>query len=452
METTLTKISDVEYELEIRAEAEELKPELDKALKIQRGRTQAKGFRPGKVPMSLVKKLYGEALAYGVAEKHVQEVYEKELLDNDDYAIIGQPTLTELDFSLDSDLRAVIQFGVRPEFELEDLSTISLPKLKVNVTEDEIEEQLQAFRRSRADLVPTEEPAGEGDQVVFDSQELDLETDTPVIGMRDEAREVFLDDDLTAVWKDSLMGRKAGDTFRVDIPHGEGEHSHIHRFEISVREVKNRDLPDLDDETVAELTDGNMESVDELRERLTEELVNQTEQQSQKEFESGLIDRLLELHPIPVPRQAVDIYLDSYVEDLKRRNNNELPENFDEVAFRERSYKEAESQARWMLIRDHIIETESFEVSDEDLEAYFQKMETGEDFSAQMMRQYYDQLGMTDSLTQQLLNERIFEWLEGQVQVEELEFDDYVRAVEEERKAKQESANTTEVAADDDTN
>ena len=112
METTLTKISDVEFELEIRAEAEELKPELDKALKIQRGRTQAKGFRPGKVPMSLVKKLYGEALAYGVAEKHVQEVYEKELLDNDDYAIIGQPTLTELDFSLDSDLRAVIQFGV----------------------------------------------------------------------------------------------------------------------------------------------------------------------------------------------------------------------------------------------------------------------------------------------------------------------------------------------------
>lgn len=430
METNLTKISDVEFEFEIRAPAEDLKPELDKALKMQRSQTQAKGFRPGKVPISLVRKLYGEALAFGVAEKHVQQIYETQILENDDYDLVGQPTLTELDYKLDTDLRAVIRFGTRPAVELADLSSVTVEKLKVDVSEEDLDEQLESFRRSRADLTPTDEPAGDEDQIIFDLQELDLETDAPIIGRRDEGREMFLDDEMPAAWKEALHGRKAGDNFRADIPHGEGEHSHIHRYDITVHEVKNRELPELTDESVAELTDGNMETVDELRDRLKEELSRQVDEQSRSEFESMIVEKVLDLHAFPVPAQAVDLYLDSFVQDVKRRNEDKLPEDFDETAFRERTYPEAEKQARWMFIRDQIIELNSLSVSDEEIDAHFEEMSTSDELPAEMMRRYYDQLGMTDNLSQQLLSRKVFAWLADQIQVEELEYDAYVEAMQ----------------------
>src|SRR5690554_4356009 len=156
MEATVTRTSDVEFELEIRATADELKPEIDKHLRAQRAQAQMKGFRPGKVPMSLVKKLYGEAIALGVVEDYVQKAYNDRIVEGDEHEPIGRPLLTDIDYELDGDLRALVRFGVRPEFELADLSEIRIPRLKLEVTPDLVEEQIEEFRRSNADLVPVD--------------------------------------------------------------------------------------------------------------------------------------------------------------------------------------------------------------------------------------------------------------------------------------------------------
>jgi len=114
MQTTVNKISDVEYELEIKATAEDLSADLDKAIRSQRGSTTMKGFRPGHVPLSLVKRVHGKALAYGVAENAVQKTYETKVLKAEEYEVLGQPTITDLDYEYEGDLRAVVRFGVRP--------------------------------------------------------------------------------------------------------------------------------------------------------------------------------------------------------------------------------------------------------------------------------------------------------------------------------------------------
>lgn len=431
METTVNKISDVEFELEIKASADELKPEVDQALKAQRGRTQAKGFRPGKVPLSMVKKMYGEALAFGVAEQKVQKIYDEQILNNDDYDVVGQPILTDLDYQMDADLRAVIRFGIRPEVTLQDLSDVSVPRLKLEVTDELVEEQLEEFRRSNADLTPSDEPVGETDQVVFDLQEIDVESNTPIIGRREEDRQAFLDDaNFADAWKNGLLGKKAGETFRVDIPHGE---DHIHRYEVTLKEVKRRELPELDDETVKELTKESIETVDALRETIRGQITSQMDEQTRELFESQLVRKVLDLHPIPVPRQAVDLYLDSFVEDVKQRNRGSLPDNFDEAAFRESNRAEAEQQARWMFIRDQIIEEQGLDVDDEDLEAYFADLGQDEQFSPAMMRQYYDQIGMTERVRQRLLSTKVFDAISAQVTVEELNEEAYAEAMKEQQ-------------------
>lgn len=432
METTVKQTSPVEYELEITASADELQPEVDRALRAQRGQTQAKGFRPGKVPLSLVKKLYGEALAFGVAEQKVQKVYEDEVLKNNEYEVVGQPVLTQLDYRMDEDLKAVIRFGVRPEVDLADLSGEKVTRLKMDVTDELVEEQIQEFRLNNADLAPTEEPAGDTDQVVFDVQEIDTESNTPIIGKREEDREFFLDDEnLTPQWKEALIGKKAGDTFRVDISHAHADHEHLHRYEVSLKEVKHRDLPELDDETVKELTKDQVETVDALRDLIREQMTSRMEEQSRELFESQVVRKMIDLHPIPVPQSAVELYLDSFLEDIKQRNQGKLPEDFDEELFRQESRGEAEQQARWMFIRDRFIRDEGIEVTDEDLDAYFDQMSQDEQFSPSMLKQYYEQMGMLERVRQQLLSRKVFEGLAERLQVEELGPEEYAEVMKE---------------------
>ena len=441
MQTNVTQKGAVEYELEVTVSADDLKPEVDKVLRAQRTQTQAKGFRPGKVPLTMVKKLYGPALAAGVAEKKVQEIYNESILDNDAYDVVGQPVLAELDYEIDGDLRALVRFGTRPDVALADLSDVKVPRLKLDVDDELIEEQLEDFRRSNADLTPSEEAAGETDQVVFDIQEVDMETDTPVIGRREEDRQVFLDDtNLTEHWKTALLGRKAGETFRVNIPHGEGEHVHEHRYEISLKEVKNRELPELDDANVAEFTNDQFASLDDFRESIRKQISAQMDEQSRELFESNIMQRVLEQHDFELPGSAVSLYLDSFVEDVKQRNKGQLPDDFNEETFREESRSEAEQQTKWMFIRDAVIAQENIELAEEDIDAHFESMAAGEEFSPDILRKYYEQMGMLERINQQLLSRKVFAALAAKMQVEELDPEAYSERMNEQKDGEAESA------------
>lgn len=427
METEIKQINDVEYELEITASADELADDLKAALRRQRNQTVLKGFRPGKVPLGLVKKMHGRALAFGIAEQKVQETFRSEVVEKDEYDVIGLPQLTTLDYDIDDDLRAVVRFGVRPEVDLKDLSEEKVSRLKREVVEEDIEKQLERIRRDNAEIVPApDEPIEENFHVVVDLQQIDEASNTPIIGEREENVEFFVDDErLHEELRDELLGKKEGDVFRVDLPHGSGDHVHTHRYEVTVKEVKRRELPDLDDAFVGEYTKDRLTTVDELREEIRQNLENAWKEQIRELLESKMVERMLELHPIAVPASAVEMYLDSFLSDVKQRNEGKLPPNFDEEAFREANRGEAEKQARWMLIRDALIRQDNLEVSDEDLDDYFEKAASGSsEISAEMLRRYYQTANMMDGVKQQILSRKVFDRLEEMFEIEDKELDE----------------------------
>lgn len=441
MQTNLQQISPVEYELEITATADDLAPEIEKALRDQRARTNLKGFRPGKVPLQMVKKMHGKALAYAVAEKTVQETYEAEILEAKTHRVLGQPKLTALEYEMDGDLRAVIRFGVRPEIELADLSGEKVSKLVHEVEEGQVDEEIAQLRRRHADLVPSEEAAGEEDHVVIDLQRLDDESGTPLIGEKEEDVAFFLDDErLKDELKEAVLGKKAGDTFKMHMTHEHGhdghEGTHTHGYQVTVKEVKRRELPELDAEFVKEVTKEQFEDVDAFRAEIERQLRESWERSAREMLEGDLVERMLALHPVPVPASAVELYLDSFVEDVRRRSEGEMPAGFDEQAFRDANRGEAERQARWMLIRDQIIEENGLEVGEDDLEAYFEQAAEGGNFPASMLRQYYQSMpGMMDQVQQRMLSEKVFDLLLDRFDVVEKEREEY----EAEMKARQEA-------------
>lgn len=459
MEKKISQVGPVEYEMEINLSAEDLAPKIQEALRTQRTRTQMKGFRPGKVPLNMVKRMYGKALAYEIAEKSIQETYEREILESDDYDVLGQPKLTELEYEMDQDLRAVVRFGVRPEVELQDLSGEKVTKLVHQVSDEDVDQEIEQLRLNEAEMVPNEGEAGEEDFVVVDIQRLDDASGTPIIGEKEEGVQFFLNDPrLKEELRQALLGKKGGDTFRVDLPH-EGAHeeapqseilelptpsgekhgaSHTHAYQVTVKEVKHRELPELDEVFIKEATEGQFESAEALREALRERLESAWEQRSREYLEGKIVERMLELHPVPVPDSAVELYLDSFVEDVKQRNQGELPEGFDEVAFRAKNREEAERQARWMLIRDEVIEEEALEVEEEDWDAFFEEAarESEREMPPETLRQIYGSMpGLMEQLEQRLLSKKVYEALVERFEVVEKDRDALEREIEERRAA-----------------
>ena len=447
MQTTITQVGPVEYELDIKATAEDLAPEFNKALKSQRTRTHLKGFRPGKVPLSIVKKMYGEAIAFGIADKSVQEMYEDLVLDSDEHDVLGQPKITELEYEMDGDLHAVIQFGVRPEIELQDLTGETVDTLVHEVTDEDVDEEIERALEQRADLVPVEdEPIEEADLVVYDLQEVDAATRTPLIGKRDEDQQLYLDDPtvddnpLLSALREALVGARPGSAVHFHFEHDKAHDGlvesieHAHHFEATIKEVKRPETPELDDDFVQEITNDRLDDVEAFRAEVRQQIEDSWEQRAREFLESNIVERMLALHPVPVPESVIELYVDSYLEDIKQRNQGELPDNFPVEAFREANHDEAEKQARWMLIRDAFINAEGLDVSDEDIDAFFEKeAERDENFTPEKLRQFYESMRLMDSLEQRLINQNMFDLLAGRFEVVEKDLETVEREAEERR-------------------
>ena len=447
MHAEIKQVGPADYELELTETADALRPKMDAALKTYKNRVQMRGFRPGKAPAQMVRKLYGREIAAEIAEKEVQYAFEEEVLDNPAYDVIGRPALTALDYDGEGDLKATVRFGVRPQVELQDLSTITLSRLVHDVTDAEIDEEVERLRQRSATTEPApEEPIGDTHAATLDLQQLDGATQTPLIGQKEEDVKVRMDDEnLKDELRAALLGKKQGDQFDVALPHGEGDHAHTHPYRVTVKEVQRRTVAEAADEWAKTVTDGQIETLDALRADIRAELEKSWQQRRRDYFETQIVQKLSDAHPVPVAQSALDLYLESFVERLRNRyaeEGRELPATFDLEGFRQAMRPEAERQARWMLLRDRIIEQEGIAVTDEDYEAYFAEA-AGSGLDPQLLRRYYEQMkGMMDQLEQRLLSEKLFSALEGRFSYEDKTMEEVEAELDAQRAGEESGADT----------
>lgn len=442
MDVTINERSPVDFELDIRATNEELEPRLNEALNAQRKKMNLKGFRPGRVPVSIAKKMYGDTIAAQVAEEIIGEAYRDEVTGDDSREVLGQPRLTTLDYEMGGDLHAVIRFGVRPTVELADLSGVQVRKLVRDISDEDVEEEVQRRLRRHATLVPTEDAATENDVVVIDLQPVDKESDTPIIGERQEGQEVELDDErLRAELRDAFIGKTAGATFKVDLPHqhgpdeGHDHDDHVDRFLVTVQDVKQRELPAFDEEFVKEQSAGQVETVEAFRDMIRGEMKQAWERMSGEMMQEEIVRALLEKHDFAVPETLVETVLDGMEEEVAKRNEGKLPAGFDRGGFRAASRENAETQVRWILLKDEVMEQENIELTEDDFEAEFERMAENGPFDAATVKQFVSQQPqLLEGIQQRVLNDKLFHALTQRFDVvektqEELEVE---RAAEEE--------------------
>lgn len=434
MQTTITALNSVEFELTLSAPADVMRPRFEALLKKQRKSIALKGFRPGKTPLQVIEKMYGLAFAYELAQEDVQQAFNTEVLDNPAYRVVGRPVLLDLEYDGKSDLSATLRFGVLPTFDFSTLNEVRIERLIIPDQTEELERVLKSLQDANADLTPAPEGTELSEEwsAVLDLYIVDEETDTLPEEPNEKGTRVRLSNpEVQPELKEALMGKKVGDTFRVtlthDVPHGDHSHTHTHLYHIEVKDVVSETQAPLDDALAAKVSDGRLETLEDLRADILKDLNGQWEKRLREHLEAEFVTKLPLAYPVEIPFSATELYLDALVKDVKAKLKEGEP--FDEEAYRRAVYGQAESQARWTIIRNALVDLEQIEVTEQDLDDFFSEQSGGQ-IDPTLFRRFYEQAKMMDQVENQILSKKLFSALVERVQVTDITIEQFRQAIE----------------------
>jgi trigger factor len=368
VQVTITPLSDVAQEAVIQLSNEELLPHFEKAYEKYRTKVELKGFRKGKVPMAMIKRLYGESIEQEALDGVAGDTF-REAMKEKSILPIGQPTMTDMDFKRGEHFRFTIKYEIRPAIALKQYTGIAVERPVHQITDEEVENEIMSIRRANGTLSPADAATDTDHVVTADAQELD-ESGTPIVGKKTAGARFFLwDESLAREIREVLLNAKPGDTTTVKFESQHGDHAHSIHLALSITGIEKMTLPPLDNALAAKVTGGKVSTAEEFLTNLRNDIQKYWDDQSGRALENNIVASLVKAHDFPVPEAVVDGFLESFVEDAKNRSKDrQLPKGFDVAKFNEENRPLAEWQAKWMLLKERITEEEHIELTDADME------------------------------------------------------------------------------------
>ena len=371
MDSAVETLNPTRVRLTVEVPFEELQPSLDQAYKRIGATVQVPGFRKGKVPPRLIDQRFGRGVVLEEAVNEALPGFYSQALRANEVQPVGQPEVDVTEFADGAPLKFTAEVDVRPEIELPDYRGLEVTVDDVTVTDEEVEEQLTTLRERFGVLKGVERPAEEGDFLSIDlAAVVEGEEVDSVSGLSYEVGQNNLIDGLD----EAVRGMSAGEakTFTADLVGGEhaGKSAEV---SVSVKSVKERELPELDDDfaTTASEFDTLEELRDDVRRRV--ERMKRLEQGSQAR--DRVLETLLERVDVPLPESVVKAEIEGRQHQLQHQLENAGMSKADYLATEDRSEEEfdaeVESSARQSIkaqfVLDAVASKEELQVSEAEL-------------------------------------------------------------------------------------
>ncbi len=305
MKSTVENLSPTRVRLAVEVPFDDLKPSLDKAYKELAAQVRVPGFRPGKVPARIIDQRVGRGAVLQEAVNEALPRFYGEAAREHDLAPLGQPEIdiTNLDDTTGGSLSFTAEVDVRPEITLPELDGIAVTVDDADVTDADIDEQLNELRDRFGTLKGVDRPAEAGDYVSLDlvSKVGDEEVEG---GSAKGLSYVVGSDDLVDGLDEAITGKSAGDTATLTTTLRQGEHVGSEaEVTATIKSVKVKELPEVDDE-FAQLA-SEFDTVAELRDDLRERLGRVKALEQGAQARDKLLEHLIEIVEFPLPESAV---------------------------------------------------------------------------------------------------------------------------------------------------
>ena len=374
------------------------------------------GFRPGKAPLSLIRRKFADDIKGEVLQTLVPDRVEKAVAEQK-LTPVSRPEVDKLDFNEGQPLKFRAVFEVLPEFDLGNYKSLELEMPVMEITDEDVNKTLDEMRERAAAFAPVEGRAiSDGDYAQLklmgtpDGGGEPLQADSVLCHIgAEETMEPF---------NENLRGGNVGDhkTFDVVYPADYPDEKlagKTYHYAVEILGVKNKKLPELNDEFAKDVSDSA--TLDELKTKVREGLEHQRDHRQKELQREKVLAELVKLHDIPVPQslveQQMDIRLERVVRSLAAQGVDPRAVNVDWVTLRRKQEDRAKDDVKAELIVDRIASTESIEVSDEELQQELEHAASHSGDSAEVLRARLTKQGTLDRMKAKLRSDKTLDWL-----------------------------------------
>lgn len=376
---TSNKVETNRYELEVEVNAEDFEKAVNKAFLKNAKKISIPGFRKGKAPRAFIEKYYGENVFY---EDAVNDIYPKALED-----AIDEAKLDVINDKIDFDVLKIGKDGfafkavvtVKPEVEIENYKGIEIKPKKVEVTQEDIDKEIEKVRERNSRMVTVEgRNAEEGDIAVFDFKGFVDGVAFP--GGEAENYSLKLGSgQFIPGFEDQMIGHAQGEEFDVNVtfPEEYQEASLAGKpavFKIKLHEIKKRELPELDDEFVKDVSE--FDTLDEYKKSIEKQLFDLKTREADMDADDQMIDKTIALLKAEIPEAMFENKVEETIREFAYKLQSQglsidsymKYTGMDADKFKAQFRPQAERQVKLRLALEKIAELEGLKATPEDIE------------------------------------------------------------------------------------
>jgi trigger factor len=409
-------------ELDLEIPAEEVSKAAEKVAKDFAKIARVPGFRPGKAPISLIKKRFASDIKGEVLQTLVPEHVEKAVAEQK-LTPVSQPQVDKLEYNEGEPLKFRASFEVLPEFSLGNYRNLEIEMPEMTITDESVNNTLAEMQQRAATFAPVEgrtvqnhdfvqiklmgTPDGGGDP-------LNAESVLCHVGA-EETMEPF---------NENLRGTNIGDhkqfdvEYPADYPDAKLAGKKFH-YSVDVLGIKTKKLAEINDEFAKDVSDAT--SLDDLKKKVREGLEHERDHRQKELQREKIIAELVKLHDFPVPESLVehqmDVRLERVVRSLAQQGVDPRAVNVDWVSLRKRQEERAKGDVKAELVIDRIASEEKIDVTEEELQHELEHLASHSGDSAEALRARLTKQGALDRMKAKLRSDKTVDWLAQNAQV-----------------------------------
>jgi trigger factor len=415
MQVSVESTGALERRMEVQVPAERVEKAVDERLQRMSRTVRLKGFRPGKVPVKVVRQQFGQQVRQEVLGDVMQSTF-NEAVVQEKLTPAGGPRIEPINLEQGADLKYRAIFEVLPQIEIKGVEALSVERPDAKVATADVDAMIQNLREQRPTYTEVEREARDTDRVTID---FDGTIDgTPFEGGKAESFPVDLGAGrMLADFEAGLRGAKAGDKKDIELTFPDNYAANLAgkqaKFAVTVHKVEERQLPELNDE-FAKVYGVEEGGIDRLRSEVQENMERELSEAIKARVKKQILDGLLAANPIELPKSMVDAQVRELQLDAARRmgardaSQIPPPDGFQEPARR---------RVALSLLIGEIIRNASIQVDQAQVQARFEELAAQYPDQGQALQQYRANPQFRRQMESAVLEDQVIDWLTQRAQV-----------------------------------
>ncbi len=431
-------VNSVKKKLQFEIEAAKVDAEIEKAYRKIGKTAKVKGFRPGKVPRSVLEKYYAADMEHQVLNRLINDSYLQALMDNKIAAVSDPEMLDSGSIEKGSPFTYSLLVEVKPEIEVKDYEGLVIEKEKFEFDEKFVDEQIAEMRNSRAETVVSEHDKARGGDIAVIDFEGFVDGEAFQNGSAENYELELGSGTFLPGFEEQIEGMGRGDEreIEVEFPQDYGVEDLAGKpavFKVRLNEIKERRLPEIDDAFAQQF---GAENVDALREKIKEAHITQETRRIEAEMRERVIQALLERNSIEVPDVMVADQLKQMYEDARRRLSYQGMSmemlGMNEDMFAEQYHEQAADQVKGALLLEAVARQEDIKVDASEMTAKMQEVSEMVGVPVEEVQKRYAEGDARRALASRVVEDKVFDFLLEKAQVNEVAKEDLGEAAAEE--------------------